>query len=162
MKLAERVASSQLSDDLGESRNIEDIADVDVIRACGVVAHKYPIGLSVWRLKYSKDSREIKKVMRHLVEWVEDKKLVEDRKQAFEIIKRTIKHWFDPICDNCNGLGYLKVMGAPMLSDHPCSVCNGLGKLKLASEDKIGREILEYLDKLERVTASLIFTKLKD
>ena len=33
LKLAERIAQSQISDDLGEARNIEDISDVDVIRA---------------------------------------------------------------------------------------------------------------------------------
>ena len=162
MKLAERIAQSQISDDLGEARNIEDISDVDVIRACGVVANKHPIGLSVWRLKYSKDIKEIKKVINYLTEWCMKEKLTETKARAKEIVKTTIKHWFDPICDNCNGLGYLKVTGAPMLSDQACMVCKGSGQIKLPLDDKAASEVLHHLNKLERVTASQIFTKLRD
>ena len=160
MRLAERVAASQVTDDLGESRNIEDIADVDVIRACGIIANKHPMGLSVWRLKYSKDTREITKVMKYLIEWVLSEKLVEDNNAASDLVKASMKHWFDPVCDNCNGLGYLKVTGAPMLSDHACSVCRGTGQIKI--DDEIVKEVLQHLNKLERITASQIFTKLND
>lgn len=162
MKLAERIAQSQVTDDLGESKNIEDIADVDIIRACGVVANKYPIGVSVWRIKYSKDTKEIKTVVNYLIDFCMDKKLVTDRKQAQEIVKTTIKYWFDPICDNCNGLGFLKVTGAPMLSDQACVVCKGSGQTKIPLDDKAADEVLQLLNKLERVTASQIFTKLRD
>ena len=40
MSLAERVASSQVSDDLSEARTLESISDVDVVRACGMVANE--------------------------------------------------------------------------------------------------------------------------
>jgi hypothetical protein len=162
VKLAERIAQSQVTDDLGESKNVEDLADVDIIRACGVVAAKYPIGVSVWRIKYAKDTKDIKKVVNHLIEFCMSEKLVPDRKTAQEIVKTTIKYWFDPICDNCSGLGYLKVTGAPVLSDHACVVCNGSGQVKLPLDDKAADEVLQHLNKLERVTASQIFTKLRD
>jgi len=162
VKLAERIAQSQVTDDLGESKNIEDIADVYVVRACGVVANKYPIGVSVWRIKYSKDTKEIKTVVNYLIDFCLNEKLVTDRKQAQEIVKTTMKYWFDPICDNCNGLGFLKVTGAPMLSDQACIFCKGSGQTKLSLDDKAADEVLQHLNKLERVTASQIFTKLRD
>ena len=161
-KLAERIASSQVSDDLGEARNIDDTSDVDVIRACGVVSQKHPMGLVVWRLKYSKDTREISKVMKYLIQWVLDEKLETEFSKAKEKVKITLKYWFDPICDNCNGLGYLKVTGAPMLSDHPCMICRGSGQVKLQNEEKTITEVLQHLNKIERVTASQIFNKLSD
>ena len=47
-----------------------------------------------------------------------EEKLTETKARAKEIVKTTIKHWFDPMCDNCNGpLDIWKVTGAPMLSD---------------------------------------------
>ena len=162
MKLAERIAQSQVTDDLGESKNLEDLADVDIIRACGVVASKYPIGVSVWRIKYSKDTKEIKTVVNYLVDFCMNEKLVTDKTEAQEIVKTTLKYWFDPICDNCSGLGYLKVTGAPMLSDEACVFCKGSGQTKLSLDGKAADEVLQHLNKLERVTASQIFTKLRD
>ena len=162
MSLAEKIASSQVSDDLGEARNVQDISDVDIIRACGLVSTTLPMGISVWRLKYCKDVREIKTVMNYLIDYCMEEKLTETKKRAREIVKTTVKYWFDPICDNCNGLGYLKVTGAPMLSDNPCLVCKGSGQVKLTMDDKAAEEVLQHLNKLERVTASQIFTKLRD
>tara|TARA_X000001036_G_C20464750_1_gene719014 strand:- start:152 stop:394 length:243 start_codon:yes stop_codon:yes gene_type:complete len=71
------------------------------------------------------------------------------------------RHWLDSACDNCNGLEYLKVVGAPIPSDHPCMVCKGKRQINFPLENKVATEALMYLDKIERVTASKIFAKLR-
>tara|TARA_E500000075_G_C6780475_1_gene216686 strand:- start:156 stop:326 length:171 start_codon:yes stop_codon:yes gene_type:complete len=55
----------------------------------------------------------------------------------------------------------LKVVGAPIPSDHPCMVCKGKRQINFPLENKVATEALMYLDKIERVTASKIFAKLR-
>ena len=49
MKIKERIGTAQSSSNLSESQ-ITEIADIDVIRACGMVGVTMPLGLSLWRL----------------------------------------------------------------------------------------------------------------
>ena len=65
MSLREKISSSQVSSDLSEAKTSDFVADVDVIRACGLVAKNNPIGLALWRLKFTKDTAEIKPVIAH-------------------------------------------------------------------------------------------------
>ena len=161
MPLPEKISSSQVSSDLSEADANDYLADVDVVRACGMIAKKNPIGLALWRLKYAKDTRELKLISDYFITWSLSKGLRSERVDAIQLVKACLKHWLDSICDNCDGLGYMKLVGCPMSSDTPCHICNGSGKTN-APADNDFQTVLDEIDKLERVVAQKIFAKLKD
>ena len=161
MSLSEKISSSQVSSDLSEAKTDDYLADVDVVRACGMVAKDNPIGLALWRLKYAKDTRELKKILDYFVKWSVARDLREDDIDALLFVKKSLKYWIDSICDNCDGLGFMKIIGCPMLSDSPCQICNGSGKTNAPAGQDF-KSLLDEIDKLERVVAKKIFAKLRD
>ena len=75
MTSRERIGTAQYTDDLGEV-GVEEIGDVDIIRACGMVGQGNPLGLSVWRWRYGGDQREMFAVARGLMDDGHDPVLV--------------------------------------------------------------------------------------
>ena len=64
--MKERIVSAQTSSNLGESL-VNDLGDIDVVRACGMAGQSNPLGLSIWRWRYAGDERELWKVADGLV-----------------------------------------------------------------------------------------------
>ena len=77
----------------------------------------------------------------------------------FERVKSALKYWIDPVCDNCDGLGYLRIVGCPTLSDQECAICKGAGKTIAPAGDDYTL-LLNEIDRLERQVASKILKKL--
>lgn len=153
----ERISSAQDSANLGESA-IDELADIDIIRACGMVGARFPLGVSLWRLKYSGDSREFRTVLDGLT-------LMFDRRwpdtpDAVDTVVQVVKHWLDDVCHACHGRGYETVPGAPVLSEKPCQVCNGEGRLRLPRTDEPAQWMQERIAKMEREVAGAIMRKL--
>jgi hypothetical protein len=153
----ERISSAQDSANLGESA-IDELADIDIIRACGMVGAKFPLGVSLWRLKYSGDSREFRSSLDGLVQ-------VFDRRwpghpEGSDTVVTVVKHWLDDVCHACHGRGYETVPGAPVLSEKQCGVCNGEGRLKLPRTDEPAVWLAEQIAKMEREVAGAIMRKL--
>lgn len=157
MSRRERIGSAQLSDDLGEV-GLEEIGDVDIIRACGMVSVRHPLGTRLWRLKYSGDHTELGAVVRELTQMLMRKGLPVDN--PLQLVVRVVKHWLDDVCPSCLGRGYDVLPGTPMLSDVMCKTCEGEGRLKLPVNDEAARWVAETIARMEREVASAIMRKL--
>lgn len=159
MGLRERISEAQTSDNLGES--ISGLGDVDVIRACGMVSKQQPLGMSLWRLKYSDLWEEARNALDGLTMM-----LVKRRKLPASVARsaaeRVLAHWVGDRCDACHGQGYELMRGAPTLSDTPCPVCKGDGKLKLADADQHEVWLQQQIAIMESDTAGAIMQKLRE
>lgn len=158
MKVKERISSAQTSKNLGEV-NIEEVGDIDIVRACGMVGQAMPVGVALWRLKYSGDAREFGHVMEGLME-LASKRPWAAQVDVQDTVYRVVKHWLDDVCHPCLGRGYETVQGTPMLSDVPCSVCGGTGRSKLPEADEAALWVQETIARMEREVAGAIMRKL--
>ena len=146
MTTREQIGKAQHSRDLGEVQ-VDEIGDVDIIRACGMAAASNPLGLRVWRWRYNGDHRELPHIAEVLIE----------QGYAMGVVGRVlspsggvVQHW--------DGRGYKLVDGTPMLSDDICLSCNGVGRKPIEGEKE--GELVEYLARLEREIAGAIMKKL--
>lgn len=153
----ERITSAQTSKNLGEV-NLEEIGDIDIVRACGMVGQHMPIGVSLWRLKYAGDSREFGKVVAGLAELMGKRGW--QGVDCTQVVNRVIKHWLDDVCHACHGRGYETVPGTPMLSDKVCMACEGSGRSKLAHANEPALWVQETVARMEREVAAAIMKKL--
>lgn len=158
MTVRERISSAQGSDNLGEVQ-MDELGDIDIIRACGMVGAKMPLAVSLWRLKYSGDSREFRSVLDGLTLLMERHKWPEGTDSVGTVVA-VVKHWLDDVCHACNGRGYELVIGAPVLSEKQCEVCAGEGRLKLPRTDEPAQWLAERISKMEREVAAAIMKKL--
>lgn len=156
MSMNEKISSAQTSDNLKEVPP-EQIGDVDIIRACGMVGVQMPLGLSLWRLKYSAATREFPTVVDGLLTKVLSRF---HRIDGLKVTYKVIKHWLDDMCHACHGRGYEVVPGTPMLSEKQCEHCGGQGRVKLPEPDDASLWLLEEIAKMERDVASAIMVKL--
>ena len=147
MTSRERIGTAQHTADLGEV-GLEDVGDVDIIRACGMAGQANPLGLSIWRWRYGSDQREMFTVARGLVDLGHDAPLV----------GRVLAHLANDVCPPCNGRGYELLPGAPVLSDTLCVHCQGTGRRPLVGEAE--RALAETIARMEREIASAVMQKL--
>jgi len=147
MTARERIGTAQYTDDLGEV-GIEEVGDVDIIRACGAAGQSNPLGLSIWRWRYGGDQKEVFHVARGLIE------------QGHEVglVYRVLTHLSNDVCKHCEGRGYLMLPGVPVLSDELCLHCQGTGRRPLEGDAE--RDLQEKIARLEREIAAAIMRKL--
>lgn len=145
--MRERIGTAQHASDLGEVL-LEEIGNVDIVRACGMAGYSNPLGLSIWRWRVGGDQREVFAVARGLIEKRYDPKLVH----------RVLAHLADDICDACDGRGYELMEGAPVLSDSLCVVCAGTGRKPLKGEAE--KALVEVIAGLEREFAAAVMRRL--
>lgn len=157
MSLSEKLSTAQHSSNLSE-RPVHQLGDVDVIRACGMAGATNGFGLSLWRLKFSGDDKELGRVATGAWEMLQ--KRMPDEKNL-ERVHKVIAHWLDDLCHPCHGRGYLSVPGTPMLSDTPCEHCKGNGRVKLEADDA-AMWLLEEMLKTERAIAVAVMHKIKE
>ena len=119
---------------------------------------KFPLGVSLWRLKYAADSGEFRSVLDGLVQMFE--KRWGDNADASNAVVAVVRHWLDDVCHSCNGLGYKPVIGAPMLSDEMCEVCGGSGRSKLPRTDEPALWLQDTIARMEREVAAAIMKKI--
>lgn len=158
MKVKERISSAQTSKNLGEV-NIEEVGDIDIVRACGMVGQSMPVGVALWRLKYAGDAREFGKVVAGLIEMAE-KKPWPGEVNVPRVVNRVVRHWLDDVCHACHGRGYEVLEGTPMLSDVACTACGGTGRSRLPEADDAAMWLQETIARLEREVAGAIMRKL--
>ena len=160
MGLIESVSKAQVSGNLSEGKPGQ-LADVDVIRACGCVAVKQPLGLSLWRLKNSEVWEEAKTALAGLTEMLVARRKT-PRKAARESVERVLAAWLADRCDECGGTGYMTVPGTPMLSDNACPACKGQGRLKLENPTPDEEWLQSQIALMESEVAGAIMSKLRD
>ena len=147
MTSRERISQAQYTDDLSEV-GVEEVGDVDIVRACGMAGQSNPLGLAIWRWRYGGDQREMFAVARGLIEMGHEQPLV----------ARVLAHLANDVCGHCEGRGYKMLPGVPVLSDEICVHCQGTGRAPLAGERE--RDLLEAIARMEREIASSIMRKL--
>lgn len=147
MTSRERIGSAQYTDNLGEV-GLEDVGDVDIIRACGMAGQGNPLGLSIWRWRYGGDTQSMFTVARGLV----------DLGHEPELVGTVLSHLANDVCPHCSGRGYETVPNTPMLSDDLCVHCHGTGRKPLVGEAE--KALAETIARLEREIASAIMRKL--
>ena len=160
MGLIESVSKAQVSGNLGEAKPGQ-LADVDVIRACGGVAIKQPLGLSLWRLKNSDVWEEAKTSLAGLTEMLVARRKT-PRNAARESAERVLAAWIGDRCDECGGTGYMTVPGTPMLSDNACPECKGQGRLELENPTPDEQWLQAQIALMESEVAGAIMAKLRD
>lgn len=161
MGIKERIITSQTSSNLGEV--IEgDMGDIDMIRACGAVAATNPLGISLWRLKYSNDAKEFPFVVRELRHLVERYGKAKGIAAADHLVTRVLKFWFDDTCHECNGMGFELMEHAPVLSEKACKHCHGTGKITLENATPADDWLLDRINTMERQVAGAVMRKLAD
>lgn len=156
MSLKEKVSSAQRSKNLQEVPH-NQIGDVDIIRACGMVGAEMPLALSVWRLKYSDAASEFPKVFDGLLTMVLSRY---HKVNGVDVTQNVLRYWLDNVCKPCKGRGKEAVPGTPMLSDRDCEFCEGQGRVKLKDQNDAALWLLEELSKMERDVADAISAKL--
>ena len=130
--MKERIVSAQTSSNLGESL-VNDLGDIDVVRACGMAGQSNPLGLSIWRWRYAGDERELWKM-------------------------RVLHHLANDVCKVCLGRGYGVIENTPVLNGEQCTECRGEGRLTIQGEAE--QALVEEIAALEREVAGNIMRKL--
>lgn len=147
MTSREQITRAQSTDDLSEV-GLEDIGDVDIVRACGMAGQGNPLGLAIWRWRYGGDHRELPHVAMGLIE----------RGFEADVVAKVLGHLADDVCRHCEGRGYEAVPDTPMLSDIMCVHCQGTGRRPLRGEAELA--VAETIARLEREIAGAIMRKL--
>lgn len=154
----ERITSAQSSKNLGEV-NLEDVGDIDIVRACGMVGQTMPVGVALWRLKYAGDAREFGRVVQGLIE-VMSKRAWKGEVNVPRVVNRVVRHWLNDVCHSCHGRGYETVPDTPVLSDIPCRACGGTGRSPLPEPDAPAEWLQDAIAAMEREVAAAIMKKL--
>lgn len=147
MTTQERIGTAQHTSNLAEV-GIEDIGDVDIIRACGAAGQSDPLGLAIWRWRYGRDQREIFAVAKGLIA----------QGHPEDLVYKVLTHMSDDLCGHCEGRGFEKLPGVPVLSDEICTHCMGTGRKPLIDDDE--RDLVECIASMEREIAASIMKKL--
>ena len=147
MTSRERIGTAQHTSNLGEV-GLEDIGDVDIIRASGMSGQANPLGMSIWRWRYGGDVRAMFTVAKGLVEMG----------HAPELVGTVLSHLSNDVCPHCSGRGYELLPGAPVLSDDMCMHCHGTGRKPLVGMEE--NALADTISRMEREIASAIMRKL--
>lgn len=143
--VGERYASATESCDL--SLHSERRADADVLLAAGMSGAKSPraaVALLVLRIAATGDARGLDAVIEQLADWIARHQSRRGGRPAPRAVRRdaaaqAVAWWMRRTCGACDGLGFLKVIGAPALSATACPQCGGSGKRALSTSVALSR-----------------------
>jgi len=158
--LIESVSKAQVSGNLGEGKPGQ-LGDVDIIRACGMVSAKNPLGMALWRLKYSEVWDEVRNALAGLTEMLVTRRGM-SKEEATESAERVLAAWIADRCDECGGTGYTTIPGTPMLSDAECPNCKGQGRIELDNPTPNEKWLQAQIALYESEVAGAIMVKLRD
>lgn len=130
----ERYARATHTSDLGIQP--ERRCDADVLLAAGIAASKDPrkaLALAVYRIGVTGDHASIGPLVEELADWMSGHLARGGRRpmprvQRVNLVNAVLGWWMAQTCGACNGLGYVQIDGAPVLSDHACQACDSTGK----------------------------------
>ena len=159
MAMTERLASSQMTSNLGEV--VTGLGDVDYIRAAGMVSQKHPLGMALFRLKYSEVITEAMFCRDGLVDLLIKRRGL-TKVKATKAAEKVLIHYLGDRCDHCGGTGYQVIPGTPTLSDNPCPVCKGHGVIKLNSKNDDELWLQSQIALMESDAAGAVMRKLRD
>ena len=152
----EALTRAQQSSDLGEAIEGE-LADVDMIRAAGMVGQRYPTALAVWRFAELMDRSSMRAAFDGLLSMAARRHI---KFNPVETVSSVLQWLANPVCSACNGTGFDVIQGTPTLSDHACPVCHGSGKRPTGWNDA-AKDLYEGLLEEQRQATVAIKRKLK-
>lgn len=135
-------------------------SDSDVLGAAGFASKHRPLAIALMRLFVGDNhaSRDIVELLTRMVvgkAW-HGQKMALPETEARDISQAVLAWHRDGVCKACGGHGYMRVDGAPTISDQPCGVCRGTGKVPFDKHFKGGRrELAQWLvTEIEREQAA--------
>ena len=143
----ERLTKAQVSKNLSEVP-VNEIGDIDLVRACGMAGASNPLGLAIWRWRYAGDTREVFHIAETLVEMGNEPL----------VVYNVMHHLSKDVCPACHGRGYIVIKDAPVLSDEICLDCRGVGRKELRGEAET--KLAATITRLEHEIAAAIMKKL--
>lgn len=143
----ERLTKAQVSKNLSEVP-VNEIGDIDLVRACGMAGASNPLGLAIWRWRYAGDTREVFHIAETLV----------DMGYEALVVYNVMHHLSKDVCPVCHGRGYSIIKGAPVLSDEICLDCKGAGRKELKGEAET--KLAAAITRMEQEIAAAIMKKL--
>jgi hypothetical protein len=146
MSLAERYARAAIS---GNLRNDALHVTPDVLAAMALSGR---FGAMLVRVKYCNDASCYYRLLHQWTWIVSTKALRRNWPVQIPIDKvayLSLRRWINSVCPACTGLGYIKELGAPVLSDRACRLCKGTGQVELRCNPAIRDYVLDMVDELE-------------
>jgi hypothetical protein len=156
-ELEQRVAGAEGSRDLSERIGT---GDVDILRAVGMAGAHNLLGTLLWRLRYTGDTRELRRTAELLMDRVQGRYGHLKVEQAGQAVGRVLRHWLNDVCPVCTGRGYDLIPDTPTLSDTLCAACNGAGRTELDALKVEERWLQGEIAILESDAAQAIMRKL--
>lgn len=163
MSVLKMLARAETSSDL---QHHEHFCDVNVLAAAGMASAVSPAYLSLYRLKYISDIKELATGKSVFINWMRRAMLNRriDAKDASRLGTQALHYWLNGVCPACEGRGRNVVPGTPSLSDKPCQRCDGTGAEPMRWRDddlKVVRDVLERADTAMGFINTRIDEKLK-
>lgn len=145
MGALERVIGAETSSDLKQK---ETNCDVDTLRVIALSAIKNPGHLAVFRLKYLGDAESLAGARTQFYHWTccALSFHAKDVRWAKRVATEALTAWMTGTCDACRGLKYIKLDGAPALSNLRCQTCQGTGRKPIKANFVIIRDVLGKAD----------------
>lgn len=144
--------SSNLAEAIGD-----ELADIDVLRAAGMVGQRFPVAMAVWRFTELQDRSSLRAAFDGLMMLAAKKHLDSD---PIHVVSEVLQWLVKPVCSGCNGTAYDWIPGTPHLSDKQCPVCSGTGK-RPTGWGPAAKDLYESLLEQQRMAAAEIKRKLK-
>lgn len=146
MELAERYARATLS---GNLRSDELHVTTDVLAAMALSSH---FGALLVRVKYCNDAGSYRRLLDKWT-WVVSCKAGRRAWPAHipvdKVAYLSLRRWLNSVCPACTGVGKVKVLGAPVLSEKDCPLCLGTGQTELRCNPAIRDYVLDMVEELE-------------
>jgi hypothetical protein len=153
------------SSDLSESDNLDDMSDIDVIRAMGMAGARNPLGAALWRLKFTQDGSVAHDVVQMLEGELRRSKWgpVINWQDARKVVMQVLDHYIDGNCRACGGKGHLPGTNVQTLMDEDCGYCHGTGQRelpKMPGRDEAARWLRGLIDQKEYETGAAVGRRL--
>lgn len=115
------------------SRAVSVGAQHDVVGAVGFAGKRVPLATALLRL-FVGDNGAAREVVRCMAQMVTTRAyrvdgLVLSEVESFDLARAVLAWHRDGRCKHCGGHGFLKMDGAPALSDQECRPCRGTGRI---------------------------------
>lgn len=147
MTSKEQITRAQTSTNLGE-KPVNELGDVDIIRAVGMAGQSNALGAYIWRWRYGGDQGSMRKVAEGLV----------GEGHPVLLVYRVMAHLANDVCPKCQGRGFEMMEGAPVLSDDICIDCRGGGRREIEGDQE--NALIETIKRMEQEMASAVMRKL--
>ena len=155
MGILQILASAETSSDL---KHYSEPCSVDVLKAVGMASVHVPHYMSLYRIKYLNDAREMRTAKDIFIRWTRNHMIRRgmDAAGSSRAGVQALTYWICDTCECCHGLGYQVVEGAPSLSDNHCGACKGLGKAPIRVQGPLGDVLKDTLERADSAVETIL------